>query len=277
MGGARIVRAPSPPIPTFSRLDDIVTILGGTKLAFYPFSTNRGFYILPYGAGTDGIRMTSNDENGVVAVHAEFAPIPLIGGVYAYYFERAGNNHIVTSDNAAYTHGAGTSDNAFSCGAWIYPTEVLGTLSTIVAKFGTTAATSEEYDFRFDTSGNLVLELHDPSVPATEIATGASNVLVPWAWNFVVATYDGAQAAPDIHLYRNASDTNASGASTESGAYVAMQDTASEFMIGARDATATPAQEFLGYMALPFITGKELTAANVASLYDIGQELLGLA
>ncbi len=272
----KIVRATAPAIPTFRRLDDIVTILGGTKMAFYPFLTGIGTFVKPYGEGNDGVGLTVNDENGVVALESEFDPMPLAGGPYAYFFERSANNHLVSGDNAVYTHGNSTVDTAVSMGAWIYMTEALGTLSTIIAKFGTTGATLEEYDFRFDASGNLVLELHDPSVPATEIATGASDVLVPFAWNFVVATYDGAQAAPDIHLYRNASDTNSGGASTESAEYVAMQDTAADFMIAARDATGTPKQEFEGYMALPFITGKELTQANVTALHTIGKELLGL-
>ena len=265
------------PIPTFKRLDDIVSILGGTKMAFYPFLMYQDIFVGPYGAGNDGTVMTAEDENGVVTLQTEFAPIPLVGGIHSYYFNRSGNNHLATPDSAAYSHGNGSADTAFSMGAWIYMREVLGTLSTIMAKFGTTAALAEEYDFRFDASGNLVLELHDPSVPATETATGASDVLVPFVWNFVVATYDGAQAAPDVHLYKNASDTLAAGTTVESGAYEAMQDTSSEFMIGARDATATPAQEFEGYMALPFLTGKELTQANVSDLHTIGRELIGLA
>ena len=262
---------------TFAILDQIVTILGGTKMAFYPLLTPVGGDVFPYGTGNDGLVGIPSDESGVMLLEAEFDPIPLAGGVYAYYFDNSGNNHIVCADDAAYTHGNGSADTAFSMGAWIYPTEALGSVRTIIAKFGTTAATSEEYDFRFDASGNLVLELHDPSVPATETGTGASDVLVPFAWNFVTATYDGAQGGPDVHLYRNASDTLAAGTTIESGEYAAMEDTGSEFMIGARDASGTPKQEFEGYMALPFITGKELTQANVSSLYALGQQLIGAA
>ena len=272
----KIVRAPAPPIPTFKYLNDIVTILGATKLAFYPFLATKGTDVFPYGTGNDGLVGLASDENGEVAIEAEFDPIPLVGGIQALYFDSSTNNHISVADNAAYSHGNATVDTAVSMGAWIYPTEAIGTARTILAKYGSTA-NQEEYDLRFDTGGDPVLELHDLSASTSETATGGTATVVPWAWNLIVATYDGAQAAPDIHLYRNTTDTNAAGGSTESGAYVAMEDGTAGFLIGARDATGTPAQEFEGYMALPFITGKELTAAEVSSLYTIGQKLIGLA
>lgn len=259
---------------TYDLLDQIVAVLGATKLAFYPFLSNKGTDIFPYGTAQDGIVGLASDETGVKALEAEFDPIPL-NGIYAYYFDSSTNNHIHIADNANYSHGNGTVDTAVSWGAWIYMTEALGSARSIWAKYGSTA-NQEEYDFRFDTSGNLVLELHDLSASKTETGTGASSVLVPWRWQFIVATYDGTQTAPDVHLYREGTDTNATGATTEVAGYVAMENGTSETLIGARDATGTPAQEFEGYMALPFITGKELTAANVGSLYGLGKDLIGI-
>lgn len=263
-------RRASPPVRTFARLDDIVTILGATKMSFYPFLTAIGTDVFPYGAGNDGIVGLPGDTGGGVALEAEFDPVRFPGNIYAYYFDSSTDNHISFADNAAYSHA---SDTAVSWGAWVHPTEALGTQRSIWAKH---LGTAEEYDFRFDTSGNLELELHDASASATEIGTGASDVIVPFVWNFVVATYDGTAATPEVHLYRNASDTLAAGTTTESGAYVGMEDGAAIPMIGARNSIAAPAQEFEGYIALPFQTGTELTAANVTGLYNIGRELLGL-
>ena len=265
----RITPRITQPIPTFRRLDDIVTILGATKLAFYPFLAPKGADVFPYGEGNDGTVGTPNDA----PVEDEYDPIPLPGGVHAYYFDSDQDNNISFIDSVVYSHGNGTVDTPASWGAWIYPTEDLGTQRTI---WGKHLDAAEEWDFRFDTSGNLVLELHDAGASATEIGTGASDVIVPWAWNFVVATYDGGQAAPVVHLYRNASDTLAAGTTTESGTYVAMEDGAAIPMIGARNSLAAPAQEFEGYIALPFMTGAELTQANVTNLHTIGRELLGL-
>ncbi len=262
---------------TFARLDDIVTLLGGTKLAFYPFLVGVGSDVFPYGTGNDGIVAIPSDEAATIALDAEFDPIPLVGGTYGLYFDSDANNHLLIADNATYSHGNGSADTPFSVGAWVMMTEALGSIRSIMAKYGSTA-NAEEWDFRFDASGNLILELHDASASQKELATGASDVLVPWKWNFVVATYDGAQAAPDVHLYKNASDTNSSGATVEDGGagYDAMEDGAAVVMIGARDATATPAREFEGYMALPFHCGKELTASEVDQIYEIGRDLLGI-
>lgn len=264
------------PIPTFKYLDDLVTILGSTKLGFWPCLSAFGSEIHPYGTGNDAPVALYSDENGGVLLNQEGDPTPFAApGLFAVYNDSSTNNHQNVGDDADLSHGNGTADTAFSLGAWIFLTEALGTARTIMAKYGSTA-NLEEYDFRFDTSGNLVLELHDASASASETGTGASDVLVPFTWQFVVATYDGTQTAPDVHLYKNASDTLSAGTTTESGSYVAMENTASGFLIGARDATGTPAQEFEGKIALPFITGKELTSAEVGQLYAIGQKLLGL-
>jgi hypothetical protein len=266
-------------VKTFALLDQIVTVLGGTKMAFWPFlsdgSSSTGGEIFPYGAGNDAALLVASDEAATRALWAEFAPMTLTGGNFAYYIDSSANNHLAGTDLAAYSHGNATVDTAVSWGAWIMPTEALGTQRCIISKYGSTA-NAEEYRFYFDTSGNLALELHDASASTKEVAVGASDVIAPWTWQFVVATYDGAQAAPDVHLYRNASDQNAAGATTETGAYVAMEDTGSTLMVGASDATGTPVDEFEGYITMPFVTGKELTAAEVTTLYGIGRTLVGV-
>lgn len=66
------------------------------------------------------------------------------------------------------------------------------------------------------------------------------------------------------------------GATTESGSYVAMENTAAPLTVGCSGVTATPVAEFHGRIAMPFVTGKALTAAEVASLYEIYQSLLGV-
>lgn len=261
-------------LPTFSLLDDIVTILGGTKLTFYPFLSGFGTDVLPYGTGSDAPVAQTSDDAGVVAREAEFDPLLHVGGVYSYYNDSSVNNHINCGDDVAFSHGNATVDTAFSCGAWIMMTEAIATQRSLFAKF---VGAAEEYDFRLDTSGNLVLELHDASASATEIGTASGQEIDPFVWQFVVATYDGAQAAPAVHLYTNATDGLSGGGTTESGSYVAMENTSSVLIVGARNTTAAPAFEFEGRIALPFMCGKELTSANVASLHGIGQILLGLA
>jgi hypothetical protein len=88
-------------------------------------------------------------------------------------------------------------------------------------------------------------------------------------------TYDGGETAPVINLYLNATSVH-DGTSVESGAYLAMENTTAVLMLGSRDAAGTATQVFQGRMALPFVTGKALTAAEVTTIYGIGRELLGV-
>lgn len=260
--------------PTFQELDRIIQLLDEDVL-FFPFLTAVGTDIWPYGTPSVALSATPSDEGGAVALESEFDPIRLPSGIYAYYFDSSANNHLNVADNAGLSFEGG-GDDAFSLGCWIYPTSAFASAQSLIAKYGSTAA-AEEYDLRIDTSSQIVFELHDASASASEIATGADgDTVTSFQWNFICATYDGTAATPSVHLYLNGEDENAAGTTVETGAYVALEDTAATLMIGARDATGTPAQEFEGYMAMPFITAIQLSAANVAGLYSIGKRLIGL-
>jgi hypothetical protein len=90
---------------------------------------------------------------------------------------------------------------------------------------------------------------------------------------FVVATYDGVAATPGVALYVNGSVVTSS---TVTGAWTDMIPGATPLTVGCAGVTATPTFEFHGRIALPFITGKALTAANVAELYKITAPMVGL-
>lgn len=263
-------------VGTLNLLTQIATILGTTKQSFWPVLSMWGQDIFPHGAGSLGAALVSSDETGPKEIWSEFDPGNFDSGIHSLHFQSSVNNHLNGGDNNGFSFTDGANDDApFSVGLWMQLDEALGTTRTLMAKYGSTA-NLEEWDFRIDTSGNLVLELHDASASASEIGTGASDIIVPHIFQFVVATYDGAQDTPEVHLYRNGVDTLAAGTTTESGAYVGMENTAAGLLVGARDATGTPAQEFEGDLALPFVTGKELTAAEVAALHGLGQQLLGI-
>ena len=264
-----IIRAPYKP-RTFARLNDIVTVLGGTKMAFWPFLNGGGGNTYPYGSGNDGILLAANTST----LELVFDPVRHEGGVYSYMNDSATAN-LAAADNANFTHGNATVDTAFSIGIWILMQEAVGTARSLMAKYGSTG-TLREYDFRFGTDGKLVAELYDESADTTEIATSAGTALTPWIWQFCTMTYDGNEAAPVINLYINATSVH-DGTSVESGGYVAMENTATPLLIGAKGLTAAAATGFIGRIALPFITGKELTAAEVGQIYSIGQQLLGVA
>ena len=91
----------------------------------------------------------------------------------------------------------------------------------------------------------------------------------------MVASYDGGETAPVVNLYVDGTLAN-DGTTAETGAYVAMENTATPLTIGCNGLTALPANEFHGRIALPFITGKALSAAEVTQLLELTRPLVGM-
>jgi hypothetical protein len=227
--------------------------------------------------GSAQVVYTSQDESGVVGLDDEFAPLQLPSGLHAYYFGVVGNNHIASSiDHADHSFGNGTVDSAFSLGAMIMAMSVSD--NTIMAKYDATAA--EEWKWQIaPTTGALRLELYDASANASEIADSDSNAGEPQnvvrigEWMHVCTTYDGGETAPVIKHYLNGAQKG-DGSSAETSTYTAMENLAAPLLIGASELTAAPAEEFHGYIALPFLTGKELTQAEVLKIYDTTKRLV---
>ena len=243
-------------------LERIVNILGATRCSLWPFFEFDGTRVVGYTAGAD---LTPAETAGAAeALEDDFSPARLSCGLYSYWFHPTGDHHLAGADHANYSHGDGTVDSAFSVGAWVWPVD-LAAARCIMSKYDS-AGGVREWSFRLNASGIPQLELYDESVDTTEIAT-ASSALQLYRPQHVVATYDGGETAPVIHIYVDSTDLNPAGGSTETGAYVAMENTAAPLLIGASGVTALPTEEWHGRIALPFLTGKALTAAEVDDLY----------
>ena len=262
----RIERAPQR--STFALLDQIVTVLGGTKLSFWPFLSGIGTTTFPYGSGNDGILLTASS-----AIESILDPSQHVGGVHSLANDGT-TSYLSAADNANFSFGNGTVDAPFSVGAWIMMHEAVGTQRAIMAKYRTDAVAALEWRFIFNTSGKLILGIYDDDAAANELATSAGTALTPFVWQFAVATYDGGETAPVINIYLNGASVH-DGTSVETGAYVAMEDLTGLLTIGHQN-SPTPATVFQGRIALPFLCGKELTAAEVATLYGLGRALLGI-
>jgi hypothetical protein len=251
------------------RLNDILTVLGVTKASLWPFWEPTGVLVSGIGPGD---LVPSETAGAAEALEDDFAPVLLPCGLYSYHFNPSGDHHLAGSDHASYSFGNGTVDSAFSVGAWIRPNAIAS--NTIVAKYNS-AGGVEEYRFWIDADGKLDLELHDASASASEIAV-SDAVLTVGQWVFVAATYDGGETAPVVTLYVNGAAVN-DGATTETGSYVAMEDTAAPLTVGCGGVTATPTTEFHGRIALPFLTGKALTAAEVQTLHAYTAPMVGIS
>lgn len=248
-------------------LNGIMSVLGTTTPSFWPFLEKTGTLV----AGVSVSDLIPSETGGAAeALEDDFAPFAHPGNVYSYHFHPTGDHHLAGIDHASFTFGNGTLDTPFSVGAWICPNAIV--TNVIIAKYDS-AGSKEEWRLFIDSSGLLSLELHDASASATEIAV-SDDALTIGQWVFAVATYDGTETAPVVNLYVNGTLVN-DGSTAESGAYVAMENTDAPLTVGCSGLTATPVAEFHGRIALPFITGKALTAAEVAQLYELGGVLLG--
>lgn len=251
---------------TFRNLTSIMSILGTTKASLWPFLEGTGQLVTCLGVGD---LIPSETAGAAENLQTDYAPVLHAGGVYSYHFHPTGDHHLAGSDNAAYSFGDGSVDAPFSVGAWIFPNAIAS--NTIMAKY---SATVREWRFWIDASGKLNLELYDESSDKTEIAASTAAVTNQRA-QFVVASYDGGETDPVVNLYVNGALVN-DGTTTEVSDYTAMEDTATPLTIGCSGVTATPVNEFHGRIALPFITGKALSAAEVQQLATIYAALLGV-
>jgi hypothetical protein len=254
---------------TEGRLNDIMSTLGTTTPSLWPFWEKTGTLVTAIGPGD---LIPSETAAAAEALEDDFSPLLLPSGLYSYHFHPTGDHHLAGIDHANYSFGNGTVDTPFSVGAWIRPNAIV--TNVIMGKYDS-AGGVEEWRFFIDSSGLLSLELHDASASATEIAVSAAALTVG-QWVFVVGTYDGTETAPVVNLYVNASAVN-DGSTTESGTYVAMENTAAPLTIGCSGVTATPVAEFHGRIALPFITGKALSAAEVQTLHGYTAPMVGIA
>lgn len=254
---------------TEGRLNDILTVLGTTTPSLWPFWESTGTLVTGIGVGD---LVPSETAGAAEALEDDFAPLLLPCGLYSYHFHPTGDHHLAGIDSTSYSFGNGTVDTPFSVGAWIRPNAVAS--NVIVGKYDS-AGGAEEWRFFIDASAKLSLELHDASASATETAASTAALTVG-QWVFVVASYDGGETAPVVNLYVNGVLGN-DGSTTESGAYVAMENTASPLTVGCGGVTATPTTEFHGRIALPFVTGKALTAAEVTTLYGYTAPMVGVA
>jgi len=263
-------------------LNSILTILGSTRTVFFPFLTAVGQVVQSYGESVHDL--TPSDEAGNVNLEDEFIPFKHEGGVFSYFFDRSTNNNLEGVDAGDFSGISGGIDAAFSVGAWCHP-RLAGTQQTIFAKYDVAGA-AREWQLRLSAAELINFELFDESVADANAAVTAPGLttLSLNQWSFVVGTYGGQGGAPgfggssmSLIVYLNGvADTGVvAGSGTDD--YVDMEDLAAPPMVGCADDQAAPTFEFEGRLALPFITGQQLSASQVQEIHGIGSRLLGLA
>lgn len=256
------------PLNTLQNLSAIMSVLGTTKASLWPFLEKTGVLVSGLSVGD---LIPSETAGAAEALEDDFAPIEHSGKVCSYHFHPTGDHHLAGIDDNSYSFGDGSVDSPFSVGAYILPNAIA--TNVIIAKHDS-AGSKEEWRLFIDANGKLSLELHDASASATEIAV-SDDALVIGQGHVVIATYDGGETAPVVKLYVDGALVN-DGSTVETGAYVAMENTTAPLTVGCSGVTALPVAEFHGRIAMPFLTGKEMTAAEVKDLTALYQSMLGL-
>jgi hypothetical protein len=187
-----------------------------------------------------------------------------------------GSDEFASTPDATYwTPGDGTSDHAFSAGAWI---RIDGTSSTrtILGKYG---AGSREWLLRVQPNGALRLVLSDKSKGFNVVRTTGASLSVG-QWLHVVAVYDadnpgwtGPTAMEYAALYVN--DVAVSSTGFNNPGYEAVEDFNSPVTLGAYLSGNFFKGDMAGGQLGPFVTHAALDAGQVSDLYQIGQAALG--
>lgn len=253
---------------TFALLDELRTLLGTTDSTFWPFLESVGTLVNEHQVHNKDI--LSRDQLAARNLQDEFSPYQHEGGVFSYYLDATGNQYLRAPSSSPFSFDDGGQNDPMSMGMWIFPLDI--TAVTLISKY---TATVREYRWYLDGSSKPTLELYDESEDATQIGS-ADTAVTLGTWTCLAVTYDGeAEEGPEVLHYRNGV-VDGNGATTESGSYVGMEDTASKMVIGMDGALTSPSNLFNGRVALPWITKKELSGNEVGQIYQIGRELLGV-
>lgn len=196
-----------------------------------------------------------------------------------------GSDEEADSPDASYwsfgADGTGGNEPDFSLGVWVKPDQISAT-AMLFSKFdANTGGTKREWQiFLSGTNGYPTMEVWDDSVsPDAVIGRLAQTSISITTWSFLAFTKSTGVTSAAIKVYLNGVQVD--DANSETGTYVAMEDTAALAQLGFR-LDASGAKEFLysGQMAGgplgKFATDKELSADEVLRLYETGRRALAL-
>ncbi len=186
-------------------------------------------------------------------------------------------DHILVSDQDDFSFGDGTgNDKPFTFSAWVFIEDASGgDDGPFITKGQVGGGTNIEYIFKQE-SGVLRLFLYKGDNTGTtnrlNITANAASISDA-TWTHVAATYDGSKNHAGLKLYTNGAQTAAT--TVENGVYSTAggtRNTSQPLIIGkTNNDPATTTQAFEDFMADVCIFNKELTAAEIAEIYNSGK------
>ena len=172
--------------------------------------------------------------------------------------------------------GTALNEPLLSIGAWVNMVDSTHTL--ILSKNGGVSG-EQEWTFSMNASDQPVFRIIDDSTAAdANVLTTDDTAIVENVWVFVVVTYGGTATPAGMNIYRDG--VLVASTDTDNVNYVAMENTPGPLRLGFGQTNESASNFFDGRMAGgpcgPFFTHKELSAADVAQLYDYCRGLMGL-
>ncbi len=185
------------------------------------------------------------------------------------------DEYALTPDAAHWSFGDGVADSPFSIGAWINLANVT-TTRVILSRFDG-ASSDWEWWFFVNDGDTLTFDIFDDS-EGVQVRRRTVSAIAEEEWLHVVATYDGGggpTAMDGATLYINGAVVPST--ASDSRSYVAMEHRDLPTSLGS---VVGGGWTFQGMMAGgpvgPFVVPKELTATDVADLYQIGLTAMDL-
>lgn len=251
-------------------LDAIVTLLGADDIVFLlPLFENA--------PGASAIMGDYGGDNFCLTNVTDYDNDPRLKGSVLAHDHNGSDERFIRADEDALSMGAdGTAPNepAFSVGMAVCLDDI--TSITLLGKYdATTAAEDREYHLYLDSNSYLCFDLFDESANAN-IGREYQVAISAQTWYIIIITYDSSCANTGIKIYLNGVQVDNAN-SAPGGSYVAMENGASDLFVGGRTATGGAYGNALhGRIALPFMTARELQAADVVEITNYYRRLLGI-
>jgi len=177
------------------------------------------------------------------------------------------NDYLDLGDSDEFSFGDGSADVPFCISIWYNSPDV--TTSALLSKTGDVSA-EREYYLYIGGDDKLYFALWDYSSGGYFYSrTNATLTSTQGSWTHVAITYDGSGANTGQKIYINGADQAVTrvAATIGSGAYVATENTDYPLKIG----SLLTGYFFTGNLDELSIWNKELTAGEVASIYNSGE------
>ncbi len=264
----------TPGADILQRFNGVLDILGTTKRSFYPFLENTGTTVRNWG-GVASL-LAPADETANRNLEDEFTPILELqgSGLFAYFFSGDNFRHLHAADHA--DHSFEAASEAFGGAIWVNPRETGSAVQSLMTKYDEGVAT--EWGFTLSNAEALTVVLYDgiDGATGTLTAVDTGGAIPRNKWSLVGWTFDGGLTTTGIVSFYVNGALNSAITITEGSAYVNMDDTAAELLVGARNDGGEPQELFEGQLAMPMLAAKDLSAANHLGLYRLTRPLVGV-